>query len=285
MLFRSLLGSNHELLVADFGHSTLLKGKKGDGKLSSKLGTPVYNAPEVGLNKYDGKAVDIFMAGVVLFIFITANTPFKDGATKNDQYYKNFMELNPAGFWSLHEKRLKNVDFNSLLKDLLSGLFSCDPAKRPSLADVAAHPWLKQPTATEAEVKLEMQKRLEAEEEKKEKEKKAKLDSARRRGGAQKGSTIHHNRDVIVESDFTSQLIENRHDIAEKINQIKLIAQPPMYENLGSNFFNTYYSSLTAEQLLKATAVVANNLCNVVTLHIEDYTVLYSDLGKSLHSY
>lgn len=268
-----LLGTGYELLIADFGHSTLLQGKKGDGKLTSKLGTPIYNAPEVGQKQYEGKPVDTFMAGVVLFIFLTANTPFKDGASKNDPFYKNFIELNPAGFWATHEKRLKNITFSPLLKDLLSGLFTSDPTHRPTLEDVTKHPWWNQPTASEGEVKQEMHKRFEAEERRKEEEIKRAAARRAKAGSKQAGPQMGHNRDVVVENNITSQLLVNNSQIAQEINEIKLTAQPPVYENRGTNFFNTYYSSLAAEQLLKAATVVANNMCKLVTINVSDYTV------------
>lgn len=270
-----LLGTNYELLIADFGHSTLLQGKKGDGKLSSRLGTPIYNAPEVGQKQYEGKPVDTFMAGVVLFIFLTANTPFKDGANKNDPFYKNFTELNPAGFWALHEKRLKHVNFNPLLKDLLSGLFTYDPNHRPTLEDVTKHPWWNQPTASEGEVKQEMHKRFEAEEKRKEDEIKKAAARRAKAGSRQAGPHKEHNRDVVIESDIYSQLNENTAENRDQIMKIKFPSPPQEYEDRGTNFFNTYYSSLTPEALLKAATVVANNNCKTAILNLNDYSVIY----------
>jgi serine/threonine protein kinase len=268
-----LLGSNYELLIADFGHSTLLQGKKGDGKLSSKLGTPIYNAPEVGQKQYEGKPVDTFMAGVCLFIFLTANTPFKDGASKNDPFYKNFLDMNPAGFWSLHEKRLKHVNFNPILKDLLSGLFTFDPTHRPTLDDVTKHPWWNQPTASDAEVKQEMHKRFEAEERRKDEEIKKAAARRAKAGSRQTGPHKEHNRDVVIESDIYSQLNDNTAENRDQIMNIKFSDAPPAYEDRGTNFFNTFYSSLQPEALLKAATVVANNNCKTVTLNLKDYTV------------
>lgn len=270
-----LLGNNYELLIADFGHSTLLQGRKGDGKLSSRLGTPIYNAPEVGQKNYEGKPVDTFMAGVVLFIFLTANTPFKDGATKNDPFYKNFIELNPAGFWATHEKRLKHITFNPLLKDLLSGLFTYDPTHRPSLEDVTKHPWWALPTASEAEIKQEMHKRFEAEEKRKEDEIKRAAARRAKAGSRQAGAPTAHNRDVIIESDIYSQLAHSTVENRNQIMNIKFGTEPPMYEDRGTNFFNSYYSSLKPEMLLKTATVVANNNCKSVTINLKDYTVTF----------
>lgn len=278
-----LLGSNYELLIADFGHSTLLQGKRGDGKLSSKLGTPIYNAPEVGQKQYEGKPVDTFMAGVVLFIFLTANTPFKDGATKHDPFYKNLIDQNPAAFWALHEKRLRHINFTPLLKDLLSGLFTYDPAARPTLDDVTKHPWWNQQTASECEVKQEMHKRFMVEEKRKEDE--IKRATQRRANRVQAGGAGTHHRAVVLESDVYSQLNSDAPlESKQQIMDIKLEHEPPVFEDNGSSFFNTYYSSLSPEMLLKAATVVANNNSKSVTLNVKEFTVSYCDFRPRFRS-
>jgi len=47
-------------------------------------------APEVLLNEpYDGKSIDIFAAGVIMFIMATASHPFNGTATPDNSYYKS----------------------------------------------------------------------------------------------------------------------------------------------------------------------------------------------------
>lgn len=79
-----LFDANFNLKLADFGFATLCN-KNADGKLTSTLGTAGiiyfnelgYMAPEINQKiPYDGKLVDIFAAGVILFIIYTGSPPF-----------------------------------------------------------------------------------------------------------------------------------------------------------------------------------------------------------------
>jgi serine/threonine protein kinase len=44
--------------------------------LKTKLGTEGYMAPEISMKEYDGRRVDIFASGVILFIMYSGNPPF-----------------------------------------------------------------------------------------------------------------------------------------------------------------------------------------------------------------
>jgi serine/threonine protein kinase len=62
-----LVDENMNLKVADFGFATYKK----ISKLSSYRGTMTYMAPEIKEAKvYDGKQIDIFSTGVILFIIV-----------------------------------------------------------------------------------------------------------------------------------------------------------------------------------------------------------------------
>jgi serine/threonine protein kinase len=61
------------LRIADFGYSASLDGRDGSGKMKTVLGTYGYMAPEIILQQpYNGVEIDLFAAGVILFI--TVNT-------------------------------------------------------------------------------------------------------------------------------------------------------------------------------------------------------------------
>lgn len=268
-----LIGDNYELLIADFGHAAQTDGTKNITQLSSRLGTPIYNAPEVSSkSKYDGRPVDSFMAGVVLFVFLTANTPFRDGANKIDPFYKHFMSEDPASFWKLHESRLKSVHFSSGAKNLMSKLFCHDPSKRPSLAEVMSDAWLSTNIASDQEVKSEMHKRLEQQEQKKlqEQQKAAAKKARARTGQKEKAGYGGEHRAVSVEQDGIIGRLNDSSDqsVVKQINNITFKEQPPVYTNEGSTFFNNYYSSLSPEELLKAVTVVANNLTDKADITI-----------------
>ena len=76
------------LKLADFGFMAPLAGRDQSGLLTSHKGTPGYLSPEI-LERipYDGAAVDIFTAGVVLFMITSMRAPFAR-ADDYDNHYK-----------------------------------------------------------------------------------------------------------------------------------------------------------------------------------------------------
>ena len=96
-----LLTSDFGIKLADFGFAKKLKkitaavDKNGQPSqssssqlLRSKKGTLTYMAPEIKLGrKYDGKQVDVFSLGVILFIIVVGIFPFQQ-ARADDYFYK-----------------------------------------------------------------------------------------------------------------------------------------------------------------------------------------------------
>lgn len=72
-----MVNSNWEVKIADFGFATLIKGKSGNGVLTTPLGTISYAAPEI-LHKqpYLGAPADVFSLGAVLFSLVTGRMGF-----------------------------------------------------------------------------------------------------------------------------------------------------------------------------------------------------------------
>jgi serine/threonine protein kinase len=128
-----LFDSNFNLKVADFGFSAMLD-KYGDGKLRTVLGTEGYMAPEIHAKQpYDGKQVDLFAAGIILFIMFAGSPPFSKAAP-NDPYYKLLASNKNETFWKFHAKHKGNPNFFSEpFRHLLDGIFQTDPAKRPTI--------------------------------------------------------------------------------------------------------------------------------------------------------
>jgi serine/threonine-protein kinase Chk1 len=93
------------LKIADFGFATSLAGKDGAGLLKTVLGTESYMAPEIHQHqKYSGTAVDIFAAGIILFIMYTGHPPFVKADPKADAYYKCLCNNKHVAFWNAHSK-------------------------------------------------------------------------------------------------------------------------------------------------------------------------------------
>jgi serine/threonine protein kinase len=81
-----LIDDSLNLKIADFGFATY---KKID-KLKSYRGTMTYMAPEIKEGKvYNGKQIDMFSTGVILFIIVQGIFPFKEA--KKDEYFYNLL--------------------------------------------------------------------------------------------------------------------------------------------------------------------------------------------------
>ncbi|CAI2366735.1 unnamed protein product [Moneuplotes crassus] len=150
-----MLDADMNLKLADFGFSSTQA-------LNETLkGTGGYMAPEIytGL-EYSGHCVDLFAAGVILFIMVAGTPPFKESKS-TDPHYKTFPGNRKDLFWRFHTKRREGglEFFSDDFRDLISSLLSVDPHVRPSMAEIRAHPWYNGPVPTQEEVQEEMEKR------------------------------------------------------------------------------------------------------------------------------
>lgn len=113
-----LVDDSMNLKVADFGFATYKK----INKLQSYRGTMTYMAPEIKEGKtYDGKQIDVFSCGVILFIIVQGIFPFKE-AKKDEYFYNLIINGKLDQYWN-------KVGGNSLseeFKDLILKMFSYD---------------------------------------------------------------------------------------------------------------------------------------------------------------
>ena len=99
-----LIDTRLNLRIADFAFAAPLKGRARNGSkgyLETDLGTRGYMAPEMFTGGgYKGEQIDVFAAGVSLFMILTGNCPF-GAATQNDMYYRLLVKT-PEDFWAEH---------------------------------------------------------------------------------------------------------------------------------------------------------------------------------------
>lgn len=155
-----LFTHDFKLKLADFGFSTLIAGKAGTGMLTTYLGTRAYMAPEI-IKKvpYSGTAVDTFALGVILFIMFAGSPPFNE-AQSSDPYYNLIIGKKFDYFWYVHTKSKGNTSFfPAEFKDLINKMLAYEPAERPSVEAIVAHPWVAGPVPTDQAVEDEMKKR------------------------------------------------------------------------------------------------------------------------------
>jgi serine/threonine protein kinase len=100
-----------------------------------------YMAPEIKEGKtYDGRQIDMFSTGVILFIIVQGIFPFKEA--KKDEYFYNLLL---QGRFDHYWKKVGGERLSTEFKDLILSMFSYDPTKRPTVAQLKNHPWMKKP--------------------------------------------------------------------------------------------------------------------------------------------
>ncbi|CAI9303625.1 unnamed protein product [Lactuca saligna] len=119
------------LKAIDFGLSAYIE----EGKLNQeKVGTAFYVAPEVLRRQGYGKEVDIWSAGVILYMLLTGVPPFYGEDEK--EIFHAIMKADPDMEnypWPLISKNAK---------ELVKKMLTVDPKKRPTAADVLNDQWL-----------------------------------------------------------------------------------------------------------------------------------------------
>ena len=129
-----LIDDNLNLKVADFGFAK----SKNISLMHSYRGTKTYMAPEIKEGKpYDGKQVDMFSIGVILFIIVQGIFPFNE-ARRYDFHYKFLLNNREDDYFVKTNGTHLSDDF----KDLILKFFRYDPESRVTLEQVREHPWM-----------------------------------------------------------------------------------------------------------------------------------------------
>lgn|SRR3990167_3581414 len=133
-----------EVKLIDFGFAEPTVEEKPDGKVADRLlekfcGSIHYSAPEIINNQpYDGKKVDVWALGVLLYVLAAREFPFPGESHGHD-------EINPT---TVYRQILRGHVhwphyFSANLVDLIDIMLQHSPSKRPSIDALLQHPWLK----------------------------------------------------------------------------------------------------------------------------------------------
>jgi serine/threonine protein kinase len=99
--------------------------------LSTPCGTVFYAAPEIMLRQeYDGREVDVWSLGVVLYVMLVAKLPWPSNNRVEFQETVVRGEFAVPGY--VHPDA----------EDLIRSMLSMDPAARPSMVQIAESAWL-----------------------------------------------------------------------------------------------------------------------------------------------
>jgi calcium-dependent protein kinase len=117
------------LRIADFGLAYFVNTNMPD----EVCGTPLYMAPEVGSGPYDEK-VDLWSAGVVLFVLATGHFPYRCRKAGNHSR---------PDYSTLKISAEKFTGRSKELLELVSKFLELDPKKRISANEALENPWIK----------------------------------------------------------------------------------------------------------------------------------------------
>eukprot|EP00741_Cyanophora_paradoxa_P008044 tig00001249_g7783.t1 len=132
-----VVDSSGHLKILDFGFSRHL-----DSFLKTPVGTPTYIAPEaLSGQSYEGRAVDVWAMGVMLYVMVVGQYPFGDPNTNMGQLYT----------------RIRAAQYNAIpphvspaCQDLVARIMQADPRARITLEGLRAHPWVQGASAMPA---------------------------------------------------------------------------------------------------------------------------------------
>ena len=142
-----LIDMNNTVKICDFGIGIILSSE--DQVLHSHCGTPMYIAPEIILSNkekgYLGFPVDIWSAGIVLYIMLSGKLPFNiddDFQDDFDGYNNNIKEKNAKLRYEIINNKPKYIEnISDEARNLLNGLLEKNPFKRLTCDQILNHPW------------------------------------------------------------------------------------------------------------------------------------------------
>ncbi|KAJ1564813.1 Chk1 protein kinase, partial [Nowakowskiella sp. JEL0078] len=132
-----LLDENGNLKICDFGHATVFSHNGKVRVLTTPCGSAPYVAPEVLTMKYNGDSIDVWSAGIVLYVLLAGNTPW-GAPIKSDPEYQYYLDN--------FQKTLTEYQWYQIpeqILELVVGILNPDPKIRFSIEKIKSHPWAK----------------------------------------------------------------------------------------------------------------------------------------------
>ncbi|KAI5609172.1 serine/threonine-protein kinase DCLK2 isoform 1, partial [Silurus asotus] len=119
------------LKLGDFGLATVV-----EGPLYTVCGTPTYVAPEIIAETGYGLKVDIWAAGVIMYILLCGFPPFRSERNQQEELFEQILRGRlefPAPYWD-------NISVSA--KDLIGKMLQVNVSARYTAEEVLSHPWV-----------------------------------------------------------------------------------------------------------------------------------------------
>jgi len=120
-----------KLKLTDFGLATEAKDS-----LFTVCGTPTYVAPEILAETGYGLKVDIWAAGVIMYIMLCGFPPFVSMSNNQEELFQTILSGHydfPRPYWN---------QISNAAKGLIQGMLQLDADDRYSASEVLIHPWI-----------------------------------------------------------------------------------------------------------------------------------------------
>lgn len=134
-----LLDKNKNIIILDFGFVNSYNLNNNKDLMKTSCGSPCYAAPELVLMQlpYEGKKVDVWSLGIILYAMLSGYLPFDDDPNNEDG--ADIIKL----YHYICKTPLTFPEYVSpLARDLLRKIIVPDPKKRININDIRNHPWL-----------------------------------------------------------------------------------------------------------------------------------------------
>ncbi|XP_057651028.1 serine/threonine-protein kinase 33-like isoform X1 [Diorhabda carinulata] len=117
--------------LTDFGLSVIKVGSGIRGMLRDRVGTILYMAPEILLDRTYSELCDLWSIGVILYLLVFEKYPFSSSNEK--ELMRKICETEP-------DYVIKDINNDCI--DLLKSILKKDPAERITAMEMSKHPWL-----------------------------------------------------------------------------------------------------------------------------------------------
>ena len=112
-------------------------------------------------NAYIGVCVDLFAAGIILYVMVLGNMPTTKRAESEDYLYKFIKKKKYEQYWTTIAE-IYGLDLSTISEDffhLVTTMIKYDYKKRLTIEEIKNHPWMQGEVATLKEVQEEIMER------------------------------------------------------------------------------------------------------------------------------